>query len=510
MNTVYRIEILAWIRYAQGMSILMKNTLLLTVASVGQKVVAFAYFAFLARFLGDETLLGAYFLALALTTTVGVLTDGGLTSVVIRDTAKDPARAPELVRNVLGWKLLFMPLTMGVAFLLAPALHFSAQATMLVYFAIFVTFADALSGTFFGVLRGLHVVKYEALGVLVGQSLTALVGVFSLLFYALDLRLLVLALFVGSAWNALFSAYQVGRKLGFSVLVPSWSLGMRPLVWGSMFFLAAVFVKVYSYIDSFTIKAVLGEGAVGVYSIAYKFAYAFQFLPLAFVGALYPAMSAQLHDKVALKKTLLQGEWYLALLAAPIVFGLAALAPEVITLVYGVRYAAAAPALQALLVGLWFIFMDFPLGSLLNASGMQHKKTLTMGVAMIMNFVANMVFVRMFGVVGAGYSAILTFVTLFAAGFYFARQVVPLTVREWWGSVGGVTLAGMCMFVVVFLAKVPLERVHGLAWVLTIPLGALVFLLFGWKFGGITRDHVTLVTGILRRKKYGEDSFSNA
>jgi len=370
--------------------------------------------------------------------------------------------------------------------------------------------ADTLSVTLYGVLRGLHTVKYEAVGVFVGQSLTAMGGAIALTTQELDVRYLVVALLIGSTWNVLFASIQVARKLGKDALIPSWSMGTRPIRLGAMFFLAAIFVKIYSYIDSFTIKMVLGEGAVGVYSIAYKFAYAFQFLPLAFVGALYPAMSAQLHDKVALKQTFLQAEWYLALLGAPIIFGLAALAPEIIGLVYTDRYLAAASVLQLLLIGLWFIFMDFPIGSLLNASGMQRKKTLAMGIAMVVNFVANMIFVRAFGIAGAGYSAILTFVTLFCTGFYFARQVLPITVVEWWGSVRGVTLAGLCMFVVVFWAKTPLMSIHSLAWILSIPIGAMVFVLLGWRFGGITADHVRSVKRVLRRKRYVEDSPPNA
>lgn len=492
------------------MSTLTKNTFLLTIASVGQKAIAFFYFAFIANVLGDETLLGAYFLALVLTTTVGVLDDVGMTSVVIRDTAKNPGGAKELIKNILGWKLCIIPFTVLLACILPSVLNFSAQATSLVYIAVFVMVADTISVTLYGVLRGLHTVKYEAVGVFIGQSLTALGGAIALTTQELDIRYLVYALLIGSTWNALFAAIQVARKLGVNALVPSWSMGTRPIRLGAMFFLAAIFVKIYSYIDSFTIKVVLGEGAVGVYSIAYKFAYAFQFLPLAFVGALYPAMSAQLDDQEALKKTFLQAEWYLALLGAPIIFGLAALAPEIIGLVYGERYLAAAPVLQLLLVGLWFIFMDFPVGSLLNASGMQRKKTLTMGIAMIINFVANMVLVRIFGIAGAGYSAILTFVTLFCAGFYFAQQVLPLTVAEWWGSVRGVTIAGLCMFAVVLLIKVPLMSLHPLAWVLSIPLGALVFVALGWRFGGITSDHVRSVARVLRRKQYVEDSSPNA
>ena len=51
------------------------------------------------------------------------------------------------------------------------------------------------------------------------------------------------------------------------------------------FALAAIFVKIYSTTDALLLEFYLGESAVGMYSIAYKLTYAFQFFPMAFVAA---------------------------------------------------------------------------------------------------------------------------------------------------------------------------------------------------------------------------------
>src|SRR3989344_1063057 len=103
---------------------LAKNTLLLTGASVGQKVVAFFYFSLIARTIGVENTC-SYFLALAMITTIGVLDDLGLTSVLIREVAKAPERAREWLRNVIGAKLVAMPLTVAVAFFLPTLVGYS-------------------------------------------------------------------------------------------------------------------------------------------------------------------------------------------------------------------------------------------------------------------------------------------------------------------------------------------------------------------------------------------------
>ena len=57
------------------------------------------------------------------------------------------------------------------------------------------------------------------------------------------------------------------------------------------FALAGIFTKVYSYIDTVLLSSFLGSKAVGYYSIPSKITFAFQFIPMAFSAALFPAMS---------------------------------------------------------------------------------------------------------------------------------------------------------------------------------------------------------------------------
>ncbi len=464
---------------------------MLTVASIGQKLVAFLYFALIARTIGEESL-GSYFIALAMVTTIGVLDDVGLTSVTIREVAKTPDRAKELIRNVIGIKLITMPVTIVLALLLPDWRGFDTETTMLVQIAIAVMLLDTLSVSMYGVLRGLHQLKYESMGIFVGQSLTAIVGAATLLSGAADLRLLVVALIVGSGWNMLFSIFHVVRRLGLEALKPSWTQAMPMLRMSFMFFLAAVFVKVYSYIDSFTIEEFLGKGAVGIYAVAYKFTYAFQFLPLAFVGALYPTMSSLAHNPAELNKTLIKAEWYLAMLAAPIVFGIFALAPEIIATVYGPKYATAAPVLEVLIFVLLLIFLDFPIGSLLNATGNQAVKTGIMGGAMIINIVGNLIMVPEYGIMGAALSALCTFVFLFGAGWIAVMKISHASFFELVKSIWGFFVAGIVMAVVVILLK---EYVY---WVVTIPIGAVVFVGLSFATKTLTMNHLKEARNLIR------------
>jgi O-antigen/teichoic acid export membrane protein len=71
------------------------------------------------------------------------------------------------------------------------------------------------------------------------------------------------------------------------------------------------------------------------------------------------------------------------------------------------------------------IFIDFPVGSLLNATNRAHLKTAAMGAAMLVNAGLNVLLVPAYGPVGAAWAGIGSFTFLLAAGFVFARRDLP-------------------------------------------------------------------------------------
>ncbi len=484
------------------MSTLVKNTVFLTGASILQKVVAFVYFAILARFLGVEDT-GVYFLTLAVITSVAVFADLGVTSVLIRDVAANRSEARSILQKTLGVKWIAILLAIGIAAAFPAVLGFDSSNIVLIWLAIPIMIADSLSLTFYGVLRGMEELRYESFGIFVGQSLSSIVGIIVIFSPMKSIALLILALVTGSIWNAIFSGVQVVRRLGVRSLVPSMQNARPVLAAAFPFFLAAVFVKIYSYVDSFTLKTVIGDAAVGLYSVAYKLTYAFQFLPLAFIGALYPRMSLLAKNPDELKSVFLHAQWYLALLASPIVFGIAALAPEIVQTVYGNDYGASILSLMLLIFVLLPIFCDFPIGALLNATGRQMTKTKIMGMTMIINVAANMVLIPWMSIPGASVSAIISFVAMFGMGVWALRSTIHVTVNEWMRAVGGFICAGFTMMIVVLVLK------QMMPWMITIPIGAMIFI--GTSIGtrSLTKSHWVQAKALMQRKTYGAIPSSN-
>ncbi|MFA4845808.1 MAG: flippase [Patescibacteria group bacterium] len=447
-----------------------RNTAFLTLASIGQKIIAFVYFLFVARIMMPEAT-GEYFLAVSITVIFTVVADMGVTPVVIREVARDPSRAAVLVRQALGLKIPLILLACFGAIMTGRALGYGENLQFLIVLASVVLSLDAVHLLLYGVLRGFQVLRFESIGVFLGQGVTALAGGL-VLWLAPSLPLLVVALMTGSVVNVCVAGRRVVLRLGSQALVPTFNHAQAKQLLRAAFpfALAALFVKVYSYVDSILISKFLDTTSVGIYALAYKFTYAFQFLPLAFTAALYPGMSAVVEkDAASLERIFLKGLWYMGILATPIVLGLFVIAPEAVRLA-GSDYASAGPVLQTLVFVLVPIFLDFPVGSLLNASGRQSTKTAIMGMTMVINVALNLLFIPRFGILGAAYAALVCFVFMFVAGMFFVPKVIPtFRYRHAARTLIPIFISGAVMLGGVIMLK-PL-----VGWLFVIPLGAAVY-----------------------------------
>lgn len=459
-----------------------RNTAFLTVASVGQKIIAFVYFLFLARVMMPE-LTGQYFLAISITVIFTVVADMGITPVIIREVAKQPNRARELLSHAIALKIPLFIIAMSAAILITVALGYDTTLQKLVALATLVLALDATHLLLYGVLRGFQQLRYESLGVFAGQLTIGIIGG-AVLWQHPSLTLLVVALLSGSVMNVLVSGTKIIRLLGAGSLIPRWQ--RSDAIWIARsaipFALSSIFVKVYSYLDSIIISKFLDTASVGIYSIAYKFTYAFQFLPLAFVAALYPGMSAVVgKDQDELSRIFLRAMWYMAILSTPIVLGIWAVAPEVVLLA-GSDYALAAPVLATLVFVLVPIFLDFPVGSLLNASGLQGVKTAIMGITMVINAVLNWFLIPRFGIMGAAYAALVCFSFMIVAGLLFVPRIIPsFRFARLLMTILPIFACGVVMVGVVMCLKSFIE------WYFIVPVGAAVYVVSLFISGSVRK-----------------------
>lgn len=398
-----------------------KNAAWLMGATTAQKIIAFLSFTVIARLVGVQVT-GQYFFVISVTSVFVILTDLGLTPVVIREMAQDEEKAQGVFTRALQAKLGLIPLSILATLFYGWRAGMSSTMFLALLCACFVMSADAMTLVWYGMIRGKRQLRYEALGLFLTQSVTASVSITMALLHR-GIIGLVIGLCSGSAFN-LFWSISRARRLGILMNAAEpwpWKQVARA---AAPFAIAGLCVKIYSYVDTLLLRQIWGEVAVGYYAIAYKVTYAFQFLPLAFAAALYPGMSAAAKDKAALQDILEGSMRLMMLVAAPLAALLSAFASSIVLIVYGKQYAGSVAPMMILPWVLFPIFLDFPVGSLLNATHRAAQKTTAMFITMIINVIANVILVPRLGPSGAAWSGILSFFSLALIGIWFVRRDV--------------------------------------------------------------------------------------
>lgn len=404
-----------------------KNAGYMTIASIGQKLVAFAYFAVIARLLGPEQQ-GIYTTAITFTTIMVVFVDLGFTNVLIREVAKKKDQAQAYFSTLLSLKIVLGLVTYIATAVIVNLLGYDALLKHLIYASAITMLLDSLHLSIYGVMRGLGNLRYEAIMIFGSQFMTLVLGGIAL-YLQLPLIYLIFAFTIPSAVNVLFASVMLFRKFRIT-LTPKFdrSIFMHLGKIAIPFALAAIFARIYSYIDTILLERLMDATAAGWYSVPYKITFAFQFIPLALIAALYPKFSEYFaHDKAKLAYIFERGSKYLLILAFPIAVGIGVLSSDIILTVFGDNYQASILPLRILIVSLIFSFISFPIGAFLNACDRQATQTTIVAIVMVLNIIMNIMLIPRYGAVGAASAALTGNILLTVLGYMIMPQIAKIS-----------------------------------------------------------------------------------
>ena len=479
---------------------LTQNTTYYTFALVFQKILAFVYFTFLARGLGVEDL-GKYAFAFSFTTLFSVFVDVGMSSILTREIAKDRSRAKEILYNVLGMKLVLGFFVYLLIILLVNVLDYGSTTKILVYITGLIMLLDNFASSFWATLRGNQNLKYESLGIILFEVIVVTVGL-TLLFSGLGVVWVILSTLVGSTCFFFFSFYQMKKRLALKVKVIWNSKVLKMLLKISWpFALMGIFARLNTQIDTVFLSKIgcVGDvcnSNVGIYAIATKIALAIHFIPLAFTAALFPAFSEYfIHNKEKLARTFEKSMRYMMVIGVPLSLGIYSLAPDFVPGIFGSIYTEAVLPLQILILGLVFMFLTFPVGSLLNAASQQLRNAVHVGIAVVVNVGLNLILIPKMIFVGAAIASFASSLVILFLGMYITPKIVKFKKMPLLASFLRTVIAGGIMAVV--LTKL-LFAVH---FVILIPIGMLIYFIVLFLLGEIKKDDINSFFISLKLKK---------
>ncbi|MBI4779136.1 flippase [Candidatus Falkowbacteria bacterium] len=406
-----------------------KNTSYFTLALVLQKIISFTYFILIARAIGPADL-GKYYFAISFTSIFGIFIDIGQSSVLTREVAKHPDYTGRLFSSVFLMKLPLALLSMLAVFSLINFSSYPEITRQLVYLSMFCMALDSFTLTFFAVSRGFHNLKYESISSVVFQLIVFIV-VLIVLKFNLGLTWLMMSLVLASLYNFIFSFYILKNNWGLKInWRPDKALIKSILLISLPFAVYAIFQRLYMYLDSVMLSLLAGDRQVGIYQIPFKLIFALQFLPLAFIASLFPAMSSYWqNNRKQLAITFERAMNYLIIISLPVSVGGAILADKII-IIFKSGYSDAILPLQITMAAVIFMFLNFPVGSLLNACDRQKRNTVNMGAVLAASVILNLILIPRLEAVGASLTALLTNFLMFVLGMWIVPQITKYDYKK--------------------------------------------------------------------------------
>jgi len=469
-----------------------KNTSYLTLALILQKIISFTYFTLLARYVGPANL-GKYYFALSFTTIFAIIIDLGFANVITREVAKDQSRAKNWLSNILALKIPLALFSLAAVFILINVLGYDAQTKNLVYICSICMVLDSFTTTFFSVIRGFHNLKFESISSVIYQLIVLIFGYGALLLGG-GLVPAMVALALASCYNFSYSLIILETKIKVAVRLAYDKKLVREILTVSWpFAVYGIFQRLYTYLDSVLLSILAGDAQVGLYQIAFKIIFALQFLPSAFTASLYPAMSSYWHDnREQLLVSFERAMNYLIIISLPIIVGSIVLADKIV-LLFKEGYADALLPLQISIISLFFIFINFPIGSLLNACDQQRKNTLNMGIVTALSVILNLILIPHFKAVGASITVLITNTLMFILGMHWVKKIIPYRSRRNFKIFAKVLLSSLVMGLLIYFGKTHLN-----VFIATI-FGAFIYFALLLALGGFSRADLESVYNSFKR-----------
>jgi len=405
--------------------------------------------------------------------------------------ARHDEEPKQFFRSILGIKLPLAALTWILAIILAQG---NAELVKnLIYLASISMVLDSFSTAFYSYFRGHHNLKYESIGS-VGVQVVVLVS--ALIMMSLDKSViwLMVGLPLASVVNFTYTLILVKVKFKLS-LKPSWNKTVAKTIFvvAWPFGLYAILQRLYTYFDSVLLFKLAGDWAVGIYQVPFKIVNALQFLPMAFVASLYPALSMYWREnRQQLMITFERALNYSTIISLPIMAGVIALSDKVV-LLFNKGFAESVLPLQLIMISLFFIFIHFPLGSLLNACDRQRTNTRNIAIVLVVSVLLNLLLIPLWGPTGAAVTVLASNILLLVLSLIVSRQIIAWRWRKVLPTLGKALSAALIMAGVILFFKARLS------FFVLVPLGALIYALALYGLGGIKREDLASIKNSFKK-----------
>jgi polysaccharide transporter, PST family len=321
----------------------------------------------------------------------------------------------------------------------------------------------------------------------------------------------VAAAFLGAgAWALVFQTISQGVVGGiilwrFSSWRPAFRFHMPSFRFLALFGISMVGIDILyvfqQQADNFLVGRSLGVAALGIYALAFRFYFVVVGITMSSISAVALSTFARVqHDPERAGRMYVTGSRLTTLVALPFFAGMAIVAPQLISVLVGDRWAPAAPVLRALCASGLILCLSYLDRSLIVALGRPRLALVVTALGVGLRLIGYLIGVQ-FGLLGVAVGLSITSILFWPGRLLVIRALTGFSLARYARRLAPAVLATALMVAIL----VPLRSVLGepalgplLAEVI---LGAAVY---GISLGVIDRSSIRDLIGVVRPRTSAE------
>ncbi|MFC1701099.1 flippase [Patescibacteria group bacterium] len=358
------------------------------------------------RYLGQSGF-GEYAIILAFLYFFVVLSDLGLYSICIRDISRPGSDERKIANNAFTIRFIFGLVIFSLSPLIIRFFPYSTEIKIGVLIGAFGFWALSSNAILISVFQKYLRMDKVAISEILGRSIQLALVLFFIQ-KNLGFLFIVGAMSVGALIqfisNFLFVQkhiaifFQFDFSIWFDLLKKSIPLG-----------LAAIFTMVYFKLDTLMLSLMKTPADVGIYSLAYKILESLIFFPAMLVGLIMPLLSKYAFSDMEKFKQISQKTMDIILMfIIPIVVGTFFLSDKIVIFIGGKSFIHSSGVLNILIIATSIIFLEVLFSNTIISLEKQKTLTYIYFIGLIVNLIANFIFIPRYSYYGAASTTVLT------------------------------------------------------------------------------------------------------
>lgn len=335
------------------------------------------------------------------------LANFGMEQVVVREASKDPEHAGDTWGSAITVAMLTTAVAIVVAIAIGYLLGYRGTTVTLLFLAGFEMIALAAPRIVFVAFQ-VHLEQWKSVATNLTRQAVWLVAVIGLVYLHASLLQLVAVRVVIAVIETLVNIFLARKLLGRPLRVirsrlrylfeQGWPLAFSYLCLG-----------IYYRIDRVLLERFVGPTELGYYAAADTVIGYFSIVPLAFMMSVFPILSRRLDDHEGFDR-LASSSYRLVLFAVIGACGtMFAVSYNLIPLVFGESFLAAAPLINILLVSIIAVAYGVVMGQVLIATSLQRLLLVTNIAGAAVNLGVNLWAIPRYGAAGAAWVTVASY-----------------------------------------------------------------------------------------------------